>query len=101
MSASGYKRTLSPYLENVRFTPESGHWPSPRQHELDQPIVVGGLHEIATDVAVLCGFHRPVSDYRYRDAYISYRRRASQFRQYQALRKLLLRIIALLSCFFG
>jgi hypothetical protein len=25
MSAFGYKRTSSPYLANVRFTPESGH----------------------------------------------------------------------------
>jgi hypothetical protein len=50
MSASGYKRTSSPYLKNVRFTPVSGHWPPQRQHELDQPIVVGGLHRIVLKV---------------------------------------------------
>ncbi len=50
MSAYGYKRTFNPYLANVRFTPESGHWLLPLQHELDQPIVVGELHQIMLKV---------------------------------------------------
>ena len=59
MSASGYKQTCGGVSDYVRFTPESGHWLLPRQHELDQPIVVGGLQRIATDIAVISGFHRP------------------------------------------
>ncbi len=59
MSAFGYKQTFGEVSDYVRFTPESGHWLSPRQHELDQPIVVGELQRIATDIAVISGFHRP------------------------------------------
>ena len=59
MSAFGYKRTYSGQLANVRFTPRSGHWPSPRQHELDQPIVVGGLHQIRRKVTATSYLDHP------------------------------------------
>ncbi len=59
MSACGYKRTYSRQLANVRFAPESGHRPPPRQYELDQPIVVGELQRIMLKVTAVDGFHHP------------------------------------------